>query len=137
MEHIQYLVVRSQNVEGQVHHHPGERHDDNECDHLSGHALMATCPPIDHIMAHPAEPYGHRMPEISKPALVKLLEASAQLPAMEGGEVPPVQAWLMILRHDKVRLLTVQDFETIQTDLLSKVRCYGYVDRRKRPRDLD
>ena len=70
------------------------------------------------------------MPEISRPDLLKLLETSARLPGMEGGELTPIKAWMMILRSDKVHLMTAQDFELVLTDLLGKVRCYGWVDSR-------
>lgn len=126
MQHIQYLVVRSANVQGQAHHHPGEREDDDMTDHMSGHALMATCPPMTHIMEKPAEPYGYKMPDIRRPDLLKLLQASSKLPGIEGGEITPIKAWLMIVQDPHIHMLDAQDLLAIQTELLNKVRCYGY-----------
>jgi len=128
MSHQQYLVVRSHNPDGQPHHHPMERADDMEYDHMSGHALMATCPPMSHVMDKPGEPYPHKMPEMSRSALMKLLETSAQLPGMDISEVTPVRAWMMIIRDERVVAFDQHDFEMLTTDLLGKVRCYGYVD---------
>ncbi|GAB7342651.1 hypothetical protein MBLNU457_g0809t1 [Dothideomycetes sp. NU457] len=104
-----------------------ERPDDMEYDHMSGHALMATCPPMSHIMDKPGEPYPHQMPDMSKSALMKLLESSAQLPGIEGGEVTPVRAWWMIIHDERVFGFNKRDFELLKLDLLAKVRCYGYV----------
>ncbi|GAB7342650.1 hypothetical protein MBLNU457_g0810t1 [Dothideomycetes sp. NU457] len=126
LSHKQYLVVRSHNPEGQPHHHPMERPDDMEYDHMSGHALMATCPPMSHIMDKPGEPYPHQMPDMSKSALMKLLESSAQLPGIEGGEVTPVRAWWMIIHDERVFGFNKRDFELLKLDLLAKVRCYGF-----------
>lgn len=126
MEHMQYLVVRSHNAEGQPHHHPMERADDMEFEHMSGHALMATCPPYSHVMGKPGDPYPHQMPDLPKIDLMKLLEASSRLPTSDS-EVTPVRAWMMILQNERRHLMTKRDFEMVQADLLTKVRCYGYV----------
>jgi hypothetical protein len=125
MDHMQYLVVRSHNPDGQPHHHPMERPDDTEYEHMSGHALMASCPPASHIMHKPGEAYGHRMPDMKTPDLIKLLDLSAQLPLE--GELTPVMAWMMLLRNSRVGEMTAHDFELVKADLAGKVRCYGYV----------
>lgn len=124
LSHKQYLVVRSHNPEGQPQHHPMERPDDMEYDHMSGHALMATCPPMSHIMDKPGEPYPHQMPDLSKSALMKLLEMSAQID-VEDGEITPVRAWWMIIHDERVYSWTKRDFDLLKVDLLNKVRCYG------------
>ncbi|KAL2030319.1 hypothetical protein VTO58DRAFT_107673 [Aureobasidium pullulans] len=124
MDHMQYLVVRSHNPEGQPFHHPMERPDDTEYDHMCGHALMATCPPPSHIMNKPGDPYGHRMPDLKAPDLMKLLDLSAQLPLE--GELTPVMAWLLLLQNSRVSEMTAQDFELVKADLAGKVRCYGF-----------
>ncbi|TIA51942.1 hypothetical protein D6C79_02269 [Aureobasidium pullulans] len=124
MDHMQYLVVRSHNPEGQPFHHPMERPDDTEYDHMCGHALMATCPPPSHIMNNPGDPYGHRMPDLKAPDLMKLLDLSAQLPLE--GELTPVMAWLLLLQNSRVSEMTAQDFELVKADLAGKVRCYGF-----------
>ncbi|KAG8629005.1 hypothetical protein KVT40_002870 [Elsinoe batatas] len=126
MDHMQYLVVRSHNAEGQPFHHPMERADDMEHEHMCGHALMATCPPFTHVMEKPGEPYPHQMPQdITKPDLSRLLQLSATLP-MEGGEVTPVRAWMTILQSERLHQMTAADFAFVQADLLGRVRCYGF-----------
>ena len=127
MDHIQYLVVRSHNQDGKVINHPMERPDDREHEHMSGHALMATCPPLSHIMDKPGEPYPYKMPDLPKPDLLKLLNASSKLPGIEGGELTPIRAWLSILSNARVSSMTVRDFEMVTADLMGKVRCYGSV----------
>ncbi|KAG9694880.1 hypothetical protein KCU95_g6515, partial [Aureobasidium melanogenum] len=124
MDHMQYLVVRSHNPEGQPIHHPMERPDDAEYEHMCGHALMATCPPASHIMNKPGDPYGHRMPDLKAPDLMKLLDLSAQLPLE--GELTPVMAWMLLLQDSRVPQMTAQDFELVKADLAGKVRCYGF-----------
>ncbi|KAF2277491.1 uncharacterized protein EI97DRAFT_374899 [Westerdykella ornata] len=93
---------------------------------ICGHALMATCPPQSHVLAHPDVPYPHRMPDISVPDLMKLLNLSSQLPLE--GELTPVQAWAMILRDPRVREcgLGTAEVEMLKGELVGKVRCYGF-----------
>lgn len=122
---MQYLVVRSHNAEGQPFHHPMERADDMESEHMCGHALMASCPPMSHVIEKPGEPYPHKMPDLNKPDLLRLLEASTKLPGMDGGELTPVMAWMRILKDERARQMSAKDFALVKTDLLSKVRCYG------------
>jgi hypothetical protein len=109
MDHMQYLMVRA--------------HDADE--HISGHALMATCPPDSHIAAKPEEPYPHQMPDIQMPDLMKLLDLSNRLPL--DGEITPIMAWVMVLQDERLPQLTEADIGAMKTDLLAKVRCYGLV----------
>ena len=124
MEHMQYLVVRSHNQEGLPFHHPLERSDDAEFDHMSGHALMASCPPYSHVMEKPGESYPHRMPEMHGIDLNRLLEAAKALP-IQGDEVPPVSAWMMVKNDERFPSMTKRDHEMLLANLASKVRCYG------------
>ena len=128
MDHMQYLLVRSHNVEGQPHHHPMENPDDAEHEHMSGHALMSTAPPHSHIMEKPAEKYPFQMPaEMSNEGLSKLLDLSNRLPFDHYTEITPVMAWTIIFRHDRIGELDAKDFLQVKNDLSNKVRCYGYV----------
>jgi hypothetical protein len=108
MDHMQFLMVRASDSDADV----------------SGHALMATCPPESHIVATPDEKYPHQMPDITMPDLLKLLDLSNRLPL--DGEITPIMAWAMIMRHERFFDLTKEEFEAIKGDLLAKVRCYGY-----------
>jgi len=108
MDHMQFLMVRSKDSEGDI----------------SGHAMMATCPPESHIHAHPDEQYPHKMPDVAMPDLLKLLDLSNRLPL--DGEITPIMAWASVLKHPRMGELNKEDFATIKEDLLAKVRCYGF-----------
>ncbi|MCJ1379730.1 hypothetical protein MMC17_002833 [Xylographa soralifera] len=109
MAHLQYMCVRS-----------NEEADPSP----NGHALMASCPPFSHIDQHPEEPYPHKMPDLPKADLLKLLNLSASLPL--DGELTPVMALNMIRTHERYGELTEQDFNALRTDLQTKTRCYGF-----------
>lgn len=125
MEHMQYLIVRSQNSDEQEFHHPAENPDDREYDHMSGHVMMATCPPMDHILNQPNEPYPFKMPDLGVPDLRKLLDLSQRLPMNHDSEITPIMAWTQIISDTRIRELGEQDFERMKTELVAKVRCYG------------
>jgi hypothetical protein len=107
MDHMQFLMIRSEDSDGEI----------------SGHALMATCPPGSHIANHPEEKYPHKMPEIGMPDLLKLLDLSNRLPL--DGEITPIMAWAGIRNHPRSRELSKEDFEALRDELLAKIRCYG------------
>nr|POF12897.1 hypothetical protein CFP56_10047 [Quercus suber] len=127
MDHMQYLLVRSHNVEGQLKHHPMENADDSDHEHMSGHVLMSTAPPQSHIMEKPAENYPFQMPQdVGTEGLSKLLDLSNRLPIDHCTEITPVMAWTMVFRHEQLTELTTQDLQKIKDDLSTKVRCYGF-----------
>ncbi|MCJ1288534.1 hypothetical protein MMC34_000062 [Xylographa carneopallida] len=109
MAHLQYMCVRS-NQEAE----PSP----------NGHALMASCPPFSHIDRHPEEPYPHKVPDLPKADLFKLLNLSASLPL--DGELTPVMALNMIRTHERYGELTEHDFNALRVDLQTKTRCYGF-----------
>lgn len=125
MDHMQYLVVRSHNSDGQDFRHPLENPDDREHENMSGHALMATCPPYSHVMNKPNEPYPFGMPDMATPDLSKLLDLSARLPLNHEGEITPVMAWTEVFTHPRVNELSKAELERIKADLAGKCRCYG------------
>lgn len=94
-----------------------------EEDISSGHALMATCPPGDHLQNHPDVIYPHQMPEMKADDLVRLLDLSNRLPL--GNEITPIMAWATLLRHPSVQELSVGDLESLREELSTKVNCYG------------
>jgi len=112
MDHMQFLMVRA--------------HDADE--NIDGHALMATAPPDAHIANCPEEKYPHQMPDVKMPDLMKLLDLSNRLPL--DGEITPIMAWAKILQDENIRDLSKQDIELMKTELLAKVRCYGYVENK-------
>lgn len=110
MDHMQMLCLQSQNSKEEI----------------SGHALMATCPPVTHLVNHGEIQYPHQIPsEMPQGDLLKLLDLSARLPLE--GEITPVMAWAYIMRDPRFGNLIERDFMNIMTDMLPKVRCYGYV----------
>lgn len=125
MEHMQYLVVRSHNSEGQEFRHPLENPNDRMQDNMSGHALMATCPPYSHVMNKPNEPFPYKMPDMAMPDLTKLLELSSRLPVDHEGEITPVMAWTQVYTHPRLGELSKAELERIKADLAAKCRCYG------------
>jgi len=107
---MQMLCVRSQDSEEDV----------------SGHALMATCPPVCHIVQHPETQYPHKLPDLPSVDLVRLLELSSQLPLIDN-EITPVMAWKALTRDERFYTLMPHDVEDIKHELVQKIRCYGYV----------
>ncbi|KAF2753219.1 hypothetical protein EJ05DRAFT_494977 [Pseudovirgaria hyperparasitica] len=93
---------------------------------ISGHALMASCPPAAHIRDKPTEPYPLQLPEgiVLSDLLKGLLDLSHQF-HLEG-ELTPMMAWVMILKHDRLRDLNKADFVQVKEELLAKVHCYGF-----------
>jgi len=111
-----------------------------------GHALMASCPPEPFPELTADIPFGYsnvRAPaaakgslggggaetgqrtwELSKGDLATLLDLSQRLNL--DGEITPVMAWGMVLAHPRLGELKSEDFAQIATELLSKVRCYGF-----------
>ena len=110
MAHQQYMCVRSdQEPEAQI----------------SGHALMATCPPLSHISTKPDEPYPHKTWDIPNPDLLKLLDLSKNLPL--DGELTPIMALSFIRSDERYIQLTMDDFQLLIDNLKEKSRCYGSV----------
>ncbi|KAI9854185.1 MAG: hypothetical protein M1824_000564 [Vezdaea acicularis] len=108
MDHMQFLLVRAQDSEGDI----------------SGHALMASAPPESHIIEHPDQAYMKKPHDFQPPDLMNLLDLSRRLNF--DGEITPVMAWGMLLEHPRFRELTAADFDKLKEDLLAKVRCYGF-----------
>merc|ERR1711939_180331 len=108
-DHMQMLLVRSEDSDGEI----------------SGHVLMATCPPHSHILDKPEEKYPHKVFDLPGLELEKLLNLSAQLPIAEC-ELPPVRAWAMIRSHPRFTELTKEECEALRDELAPKIRCYGF-----------
>jgi len=107
MDHMQLMVVRSNDEEGEI----------------SGHTLMASCPPESHIINHPQVPW---IPQDADNAsnLASLYDLSLRLNL--DGEITPVMAWGLVLGHPRFVELVQEDFESLKEDLKGKVRCYGF-----------
>jgi len=96
-------------------------------DWVSGHALLASAVPRHHCAEHGMQvQYGHKLPDLPKPDLMKMLLLCARLPGL-GDELTPVMAWARVLSHQAAGQFTRSDFESICEDLRSKVVCYGLV----------
>jgi len=115
MDHAQILVDKS-------------LHDQEWIDGLaiSGHALLATAVPIDHVHEYGMNvKYTPCLPNIPKPDLSRMLNLCANLPGLRR-EVTPIMAWACILQHPRVVELSEADVERIKADLKGKVACYGF-----------
>lgn len=107
---MQMLLVRSEDSDGEI----------------SGHALMATCPPHSHIQQRPDEKYPHKLLDVFGSDLQKLYNLSAPLPVAES-EVPPIRAWAIIRTDARFGELSKEDCALLRDELAPKIRCYGYV----------
>ncbi|KAE8552282.1 hypothetical protein TMatcc_002307 [Talaromyces marneffei ATCC 18224] len=103
-----------------------EAHKDVERDaFISGHALMASCPPPSHIENVPeGNLYPHQTYDLPLPNLGKLLNLSKQL--ITEGQVTPIMILQSLKNHEQYRSLTKEDVKTIVETLTAKVRCYGF-----------
>jgi hypothetical protein len=96
-----------------------------EEDWCSGHALMATATPIDYVTEHGMEKmHPHKLPDLAKPDLAKMLNLCPALPVNDQ-ELTPVMAWAFLLAHPRCPDLTQNDLEALKTELKPKVTCYG------------
>jgi hypothetical protein len=110
MDHMQFLLVRAE----------------DSTEDVSGHVLMATCPPQSHIQNKPEEKYPHKMPEMTDSSLSTLLDLSHRLPVdIPSGEITPIMAWAGIRAHPSLAVLDKEDFGYLKEVLVPKVRCYG------------
>jgi hypothetical protein len=108
MDHMQMLIVRSNEEEGEI----------------SGHALMASCPPESHMIKRPQVPWTSEDAS-NTPSLNKLLDLSMRLNL--DGEITPVMAWGVVLGHPRFAEMNSEDFQSLKEELKGKIRCYGYV----------
>lgn len=100
---------------------------------LYGHALMASNPvegqPESNVtLPHPHVPTGtcstHKTHALDEAALNSLLELCERLNL--DGELTPLMAWNLIIRHPQASELTIEDFWVLTQELKTKVRCYGF-----------
>lgn len=91
---------------------------------LGGHALMLTCPPVNHLVHSPNTPYPHQLPDTSTSGLLKLMEISTNMP-VQGGEITPALAWKVIRQDQRFHFLSQSDFANLTTELKMRCRCYG------------
>lgn len=110
MEHIQKLVHDSL--------------EDPNGTAISGHALMASCPPESHMLDNPDIDWGSRTYDLQPGELNMLLNLSPKMSL--SGEVTPINAWAMIQSHPNFLQLTRHDFAVIKNELVPKVKCYGF-----------
>jgi len=106
---MQMLLVRSEDSDGEI----------------SGHVLMATCPPHSHILNKPDEKYPHKVFDVFGPELQQLYNLSGPLPVAEC-EVPPIRAWAIIRTHPRFAELSKEDCDALRDELCPKIRCYGF-----------
>lgn len=109
--------------------------DDPEHALFSGHALMASVPPMSHCARTPAqkgglEPtYPHQAPQASIETLQTLLDLSKVIKSegyVEGGQVTPIMALQSLRGHQNYQSLTREDVIGMVDAIRNKVRCYGF-----------
>jgi hypothetical protein len=92
---------------------------------ISGHALMASCPPPSHIENVPeGNLYPHQTYQLPPPNLETLLNLSRQL--ITDGQVTPIMVLQTLKNHELYHTLTRDDMKTIIETLNTKIRCYGF-----------
>ncbi|ODH45157.1 eukaryotic translation initiation factor 3 subunit D [Paracoccidioides brasiliensis] len=99
--------------------------DDEEHETISGHVLMASCPPPTQIIsAEPGQMYSTRTYDLPHANLTALLNLSRQL--VTGGQITPIMALQYLKSHDTYPSLTREDVRHMMDDLNGKIRCYGF-----------
>jgi len=92
-------------------------------DWCSGHGLLVTAVPHDHVKEYGMEEmYPHQLPDIPKPDLAKMLNLSQSLPGLTE-EITPIMAWATILRHPRSKELTEDDISALGKELKPKMAC--------------
>lgn len=123
-EHGEYLIRRSIDSP------------DDETAMFSGHALMMTCPPPNHLRQTPAIQGGlvstwpHQMPPNASLETLSRLFSLSQKIKSEGfvvdGQVTPVMALQSLRGHRSYQTLTRDDVVGMIESIRNKVRCYGF-----------
>lgn len=99
--------------------------DDEETETISGHVLMASCPPPTQIVStEPGEMYPVRTYDLPHTNLANLLNLSRQL--VTDGQITPIMALQYLKSHDMYPSLTREDVRNMMDDLNGKIRCYGF-----------
>lgn len=99
--------------------------DDENEETPAGHVLMAICPPPSQVAAtargemYPAQTY-----DIPHPNLDRLLNLSQQLVGQD--EITPIMALQYLRNHNVYPYLTGADIRHMMSDLVAKIRCYGF-----------
>ncbi|PWW79216.1 hypothetical protein C7212DRAFT_154685 [Tuber magnatum] len=109
MDHIQILTTNATT---------------NSAVDLHGHALMASCPPENHILRHAEIPWGSKTLDVGASELSVLFNLSNRL-ELEG-ELTPISVWALITRHERFPEFEMADFKALEEALLDKVKCYGF-----------
>ncbi|KAK2804023.1 hypothetical protein FQN51_002552 [Onygenales sp. PD_10] len=109
--HLEYVCKRAE--------------DDVENETISGHALMASCPPPTQMAAaDPGQIYPIQTNDPPHANLAMLLNLSRQL--VTEGQITPVMALQYLKSHDMYPSLTREDVRHMMDDLNGKIRCYGF-----------
>ncbi|OAX78446.1 hypothetical protein ACJ72_07248 [Emergomyces africanus] len=99
--------------------------DDEQAEMISGHVLMASCPPPTQIVStEPGQMYPVRTYDLPHTNLANLLNLSRQL--VTDGQITPIMALQYLKSHDMYPSLTREDVRSMMDDLNSKIRCYGF-----------
>lgn len=98
---------------------------DQSDDLISGHALMMSMPPPEHVRKYPDSVFPHKAGfDVPANILMKVHISSMHLP-IQGGELAPIQALGVVRNHERYRELNEADFAWLTQKLAPSVRCYG------------
>lgn len=125
MNHVQYLVSRANNpTDIAIQQRPEDVPNDGVNEHISGHALMASCPPPNPIEPIFRNSLRYELPDIDKASLAKLLGLSEKLPGLAEEELPPIRAWPELREDSRFRRLNFEDFQNLQANLIHSIQCH-------------
>ncbi|PGH13053.1 hypothetical protein AJ79_03890 [Helicocarpus griseus UAMH5409] len=122
---IDFILTLEQNCRTHMEFLCRRAEDDEEDHTISGHVLMATCPPPTEITAtEPGQMYPGRTYDLPHANLATLLNLSRQL--VTEGQITPIMALQYLKSHDMYPSLTREDVRHMMDDLNGKIRCYGF-----------
>lgn len=125
LHHIRYLVGRANNPTGLAIQKPEEVPDDGINEHISGHALMASCPPPSHVVFNPTNDCPYQPPStLPKATLAELLGLYEKLPELGQAEIPPIKAWVKLRQDERFLRLDTVDFQLLADQLLPTIKCH-------------
>lgn len=124
---MHYLVSRANNPPDRVPRHPADVPQDGQNEEISGHALMATCPPPTCDRTHATGRNAFEAQPVSKAGLARLFGLSEKLPGLGREELPPIKAWVKLRNDARFPRLNATDFHDLRTHLTPVVKCLRYV----------
>ena len=125
MNHIHYLAHRADNPIGQLTMaRPDDVPDDGRNTLISGHALMARCPPPAPLRPFIDNPVNAELSDAEKHTLAKLWGLSDSLPDVNERDLPIIKAWVKLSEDTRFARLSAEDFQDLKHQLIDTVECF-------------